>query len=306
MREAKAASALHHPNIITIHDIQAAPVDFIVMEYADGRSLDRLIAGGPLRVDEALGYAVQIAAALAAAHGAGIVHRDIKPPNIMVTGAPPGQGQIKVLDFGLAKLAEHVAADSSAPTRTAATRTEEGAILGTVAYMSPEQAEGKPVDARTDIFSFGVVLYEMLAGQRPFQGDSNLAILTAILHQQPATLKKVRPDTPAEVQAIISRCLEKDRERRYPSAAEVWKDLAACQSRLTAFSLRSLLRKPRVAVPALVLLLALLAAGTWFVIQSRRQSWARNAAPNLRICSALSVNALPVLSRRLVNILRKS
>ena len=278
-REAKAASALNHPNIITIHDIDTAgpkgrPVDFIVMEYVDGRSLDRLIAGGPLPLEEALGYSVQIASALAAAHAAGIVHRDVKPANIMVTGA----GQIKVLDFGLAKLSERVAADPSAPTQTTPARTQEGVILGTVAYMSPEQAEGKPVDARADVFSFGAVLYEMLAGQRPFRGDSNLSILTAVLHQQPAPLKKLRPDVPSDLEGIVARSLEKDRDRRYPSAAELWKDLVACHSRLTTPSFRSLLRKPRVAVPAFLLLLAVLAVGTWFGVRSYRARWARNVA----------------------------
>ena len=209
VREAKAASALNHPNIITIHDIaaavpsgsrQAVPVDFIVMECVEGRSLDQLIAAGHLPVEEVLGYAVQIAAGLGPAHAAGIVHRDIKPANIMVTptGAGGGHGgHITILDFGLAKLSEREA-DPDAPTQAAGTRTGRGAILGTVAYMSPEQAEGKVVDARTDIFSFGCVLYEMLARQRPFQGTSNLSILTAILHQQPKPLKQLRPDVPGQ------------------------------------------------------------------------------------------------------------
>lgn len=272
VREAKAASALNHANIITIHDVATdAGVDFIVMEYVDGRSLDRLIAGARLPVEEALGYAVQIAAALAAAHAAGIVHRDIKPANIMVTGA----GQIKVLDFGLAKLSERVAVDSDAATRTVPTRTEEGVILGTVAYMSPEQAEGKPVDARADVFSFGAVLYEMLTGRKPFQGDSNLSILTAILHKQPTPLKESRPDATAEIQRLVFRCLEKDREHRYPSGAELGKELVACQSRVAA---PSPWRKPRVAVPVLVLLLGVLAAGTWWGVRSYRARWARNVA----------------------------
>ena len=228
MREAKAASALNHPNIITIHDIaeavpsgapQAAPVDYIVMEYVEGQSLGQLMAAGSLSVEEAMGYAVQIAAALAAAHAAGIVHRDIKPANIMVTpsGSASAQpGQIKVLDFGLAKLLER-AADSDGSTRTAGLLTEDGAILGTTPYMSPgagrRQGAGTP---RTDVFSFGCVLYEMLARRRPFQGESNLSILTAILQQQPTPLKRLRPDVPAQLQDILSRCLEKDRDRRDP------------------------------------------------------------------------------------------
>ena len=150
MHEARAASALNHPNIITIHDIDAAEgVDFIVMEYVPGKSLDRVIPRRGLPLSEVLQYAIEIADALAAAHAAGIVHRDLKPANIMVTD----NGQVKVLDFGLAKLVEPAQGDESAATKTAPPQTEEGAIVGTAAYMSPEQAEGKPVDARSDIFT---------------------------------------------------------------------------------------------------------------------------------------------------------
>jgi serine/threonine protein kinase/formylglycine-generating enzyme required for sulfatase activity len=270
IQEAKAASALNHPNIITIHDIDTDG-DFMVMEYVEGWSLDRLIGSGALGVEQALGCAVQIAAALAAAHAAGIVHRDIKPANIMVTDA----GHVKVLDFGLAKLSEHLAGDPEASTRTAATLTKEGVVVGTVAYMSPEQAQGKAVDPRTDVFSCGVVLYEMLAGQRPFQGDSQLSILSAILSERPAPrLGKA----PSEVGKVVARSLEKDRERRYPSAAELCKDLVTCQKRLASPGLRGQLRKPKVAVPALALLVAVLATATWFIIRHRHQSWARNVA----------------------------
>src|SRR6185436_1969316 len=197
VREAKAASALTHPNIITIHDIDTVvpsgpdptPVAFIVMEHIQGRSLDQIIARGRINVDEVLEYGLQISAALSAAHAAGIVHRDIKPANIMLTSS----GQIKVLDFGLAKLIEPLKSDPSAPTLTQ-TKTETGVIMGSVAYMSPEQGEGKPLDAATDVFSFGIVLYEMLTQARPFQGDSVFAILNAIVHKDPPPLKKIRPD----------------------------------------------------------------------------------------------------------------
>ena len=160
VREAKAASALTHPNIITIHDIDTVvpsgsdptPVDFIVMEHIEGRSLEQIISHGRIKIDDVVEYALQISAALSAAHEAGIIHRDIKPANIMLTTA----GQIKVLDFGLAKLIESFRSDPSAPTLTQ-TKTETGVIMGSVAYMSPEQGEGKPLDASTDVFSFGII-----------------------------------------------------------------------------------------------------------------------------------------------------
>ena len=178
IQEAKAASALNHPSIITIYDIdQADGVDFIAMEYVAGKTLDELIPRKGMRLSLALKYAVQIADALARAHGAGIIHRDLKPSNVMVDE----HGLVKVLDFGLAKLTE----TSGPEAKTAATPTGEGTILGTAAYMSPEQAEGKKVDARSDIFSLGSVLYEMVTGQKAFQGTSKMSTLSAILHQEP-------------------------------------------------------------------------------------------------------------------------
>ncbi len=282
VREAKAASALNHPNIVTIHDIDRADgVDFIAMEWVDGQSLDHRIGGHGLPVEEALSYALQTADALAAAHSAGIVHRDIKPANIMVTSA----GRIKVLDFGLAKLierggAEEGAADSLSPTVTGEPRTRGGVILGTLAYMSPEQAGGKPVDSRSDVFSFGSALYEMLSGHRAFQGDSQILTITAILRDAPVPLKNWRSDVPGDLERVLLRCLEKRPESRYPSAAELWKDLADVQARLTspAPRLRSLLRRPRFGVPALLLLLAAAAAGALLVARASRMRWARDVA----------------------------
>ena len=278
VQEAKAASALNHPNIITIHDIASeGGRDFIAMEYVEGQPLDRLIAGRGLPLKEALDYAVQMASALAAAHAAGIVHRDVKPPNIMVARAPSGPCQVKVLDFGLAKLTERGAPSETASTLTA---TEQGVVLGTVAYMSPEQAEGKLVDARSDVFSFGAVLYEMLSGRRPFQGDSQFSTLMAIVRDSPPPLKTIRAGVPAELERILHRCLEKDRQARYPSARELSKELAACQARLTAppVDLRSILRRARFVLPALAFLLVLAALATWFGVRSYRMRWAHNQA----------------------------
>jgi len=212
VQEARAASALNHPNIITIYDIdEAEGIHFIAMEYVAGKTLDRLIARHGLRVNEALKYAVQMAAALAKAHAAGIVHRDLKPTNVMVTD----DGLVKVLDFGLAKLTE---AAPTSDAETAVTReptTEEGTIVGTVGYMSPEQAEGKPVDARSDIFSFGSVLYEMLTGQRAFQGETKASTIAAILREEPKPISDVVQGLPREVERVVKRCLRKDPAHRF-------------------------------------------------------------------------------------------
>src|SRR5215469_6173605 len=217
IQEAKAASALNHPNIITIYDISVADgVDYIAMELVPGRTLEDLLARRRLKLPEILKYAVQIADALAAAHGAGIVHRDLKPANIMVTDS----GLVKVLDFGLAKLTESVSTEDD-ETRTARAVTEEGTVVGTVSYMSPEQAEGKKVDARSDIFSFGLVLYEMLSGKRAFRAETRMATLAAILNSEPVPLVEVVPGVPKELERIVTRCLRKDLARRSQSIAEV-------------------------------------------------------------------------------------
>jgi serine/threonine protein kinase len=216
IQEARAASALNHPNIITIHDIGSeSGIDFIVMEYVAGKTLDRLIPRKGMRLNEALRLAVQTADALAKAHSAGIIHRDLKPTNVMLTD----DGLVKVLDFGLAKLTELVTTEGT--TRTRLSGTEEGMIVGTLSYMSPEQAEGKKVDTRSDVFSFGAVLYEMLTGTRAFQGSSPLATMTAILREDPKPASSVARGIPPELDRIIERCLRKDPERRFQSAADL-------------------------------------------------------------------------------------
>ena len=207
-QEARAASALNHPNIVTIYDIDTADgVDFIAMECVPGRTLALSIPPGGLPIETVLKYAVQIADAVAAAHLAGIVHRDLKPANMMVGE----DGRIRILDFGLAKLALPPGIESTQ------TVTAAGTVMGTFSYMSPEQAEGRPVDARSDIFSLGAVLYEMVSGSRAFQRDSGVSTLAAILHQEPSALRNAPPD----LAAIISRCLRKNPDDRFQGADEV-------------------------------------------------------------------------------------
>ncbi|MGI8961078.1 MAG: protein kinase domain-containing protein [Bryobacteraceae bacterium] len=214
-QEAKSASALNHPNIVHIYDIgDADGIQFIAMEYVSGKTLEQLIGRKGLRLNEALKYAVQVADALAKAHSAGIIHRDLKPSNIMVTEG----GLVKVLDFGLAKLAETATGEfgeTATATEPKGPRTEEGTIVGTTAYMSPEQAEGNKVDARSDIFSFGSVLYEMVTGRPAFHGESRLSTLSAILKDDPKPLSSIMPEVPRDLERIISQCLRKNPERRF-------------------------------------------------------------------------------------------
>src|SRR5579862_4647357 len=225
-QEAKSASALSNRHIVTIFDIDTGqvdgqPVDFIAMEYVAGKTLDRMIGRKGMRLNDALRYAIQIADGLAAAHNAGIVHRDLKPANIIVNE----QGEVKILDFGLAKLTEAEEPDVFAVTQSvhidAALKTEAGTIIGTVAYMSPEQADAHAVDARSDIFSFGAVLYEMVTGRRAFGGDSKLSTLASVLHSEPEPLTQTGSGVPRDAERIISRCLRKDPQRRWQSMADV-------------------------------------------------------------------------------------
>jgi serine/threonine-protein kinase len=225
LREARAAATLHHPNIVHVYEVgEADGKPFIAMEYIDGETLDRHIDRGPLDVREILRIGTEIADALAEAHQAGITHRDIKSSNVMITP----RGHVKVLDFGLAKVvaeaADHSGVDSSTEVRTAA-----GVVVGTVHYMAPEQALGRDVDERADLFSVGAVLYELATGRRPFAGASPTETLDRVLHAQPEAVTRFNRDAPADLERIIRKCLEKEPERRYQSARELIADLRNLQ-----------------------------------------------------------------------------
>ena len=264
IQEARTASALNHPNIITVHDIACdSGIDYIAMEFVGGKTLNELIGRKGMKLGDVLKYGVQIADALAAAHAAGIIHRDLKPANIMVMDG----GRVKVLDFGLAKLVEAGPSDDGT---THMSLTESGAIMGTIAYMSPEQAEGKKVDARTDIFAFGAVLYEMITGRRAFQGESPAGTLGAILNQEPKAIGEIREDTPPELEKLVVRCLRKDPNRRAQHMADVKVALEDLKEESESGKLQAGAAEKRARVPvvaiaglAIVILAAVMAGIYW-------------------------------------------
>src|SRR5689334_16773233 len=217
-QEARAAAALNHPNIVTIHSIEEANgVRFLTMELVDGRSLSELVEPSGWTLDRLLDVAIPLADALAAAHGKGITHRDVKPANIMIAS----NGRVKVLDFGLAKLHESSPAAVGMTALPTDDMTGIGRVIGTVAYMSPEQAEGRPIDHRSDLFSLGVVLYELATGRRPFVGETNVFVLSAILRDTPPSITALRPALPRDLGRIVGRAMHKDVERRYQTAKDL-------------------------------------------------------------------------------------
>src|ERR1700722_3730205 len=277
-QEARAVAALNHPNLLTVFDVGTAPLadgaspaeasPFVVSELLEGTTLRERLAAGALRERKALEYAIQIARGMAAAHERGIVHRDLKPENIFVTN----DGRVKILDFGLAKLTE------SASTEIDATRdlsTQVGVVMGTIGYMSPEQVRGKPADARSDIFSFGAVLYEMLSGKRAFGVEPPADLMSAILNHEPPELTATNQEISPAVDHVVHHCMEKDPQQRFQSAGDIAFQLGELSGVRTSSGARAVTsgdtsKSARTWMLAgiAVIVLALLLAGTWFVARA--------------------------------------
>jgi serine/threonine protein kinase/dienelactone hydrolase len=282
LREARTAAAVNHPNIATIHEVDEADgVVFIAMELVEGKTLRDHMGAKPMAIKDSLRIATEMAEGLAKAHGAHVIHRDFKPDNVIVTA----DGHVKILDFGLAKLLEDPHEETPAEMSKLATlsreMTREGKIFGTPAYMSPEQIEARPVGVRSDLFSFGAVLYEMLSGHRAFGGDTNISTMTAILRDRPAPIRRARSDVPKGLEGILERCLQKSPEARYAMAGEVAGELRAVQSALSAATIPSdsllrWLRRPVVAVSTILALLALIVTGVTIFRHYSKVRWAAN------------------------------